>query len=343
MQCARCGTALPGSSAFCMECGAPVAQTARVAAPASAPSPLDVHPLLARANLLRIRGRWSEATEQCAEVLRLDPRNSSAHSLLGDIYENQGRLDDAMHWYELALELSPQSEADQAKLNRVLELAEARRRKAEWEAVIEGKAQPITASAMVRESLQRIGAIAGATVCTVILVMAVLASAADRHMAYGESQDPPIAFGRQTRPRPNPLRSDSQRDVDLMRFLVQSYGSDATQPAGVRVDPRNASATVTILLPRVLFASGTPQEIQERVLREAYRAAYLTYQRDRTLARVDVRALGPTLDARGTEVSDLLFWGSTSVQELLVEPARVSGNELRRFFNRETWWHQDLS
>src|SRR5205823_10007351 len=73
----------------------------------SAPPSIDA--LLARANLLRMRGQWADAVERCTEALRADPHNPAAHSLLGDIYENQGRVDKAIHWYQLALEQNPES------------------------------------------------------------------------------------------------------------------------------------------------------------------------------------------------------------------------------------------
>ena len=67
-----------------------------------------------------MRGRWDEAVDNCMAALRLAPQNASAQSLLGDIYENQGRLDDAIQWYRMALDVSPDSPADQLKLDRLL-------------------------------------------------------------------------------------------------------------------------------------------------------------------------------------------------------------------------------
>ena len=61
-----------------------------------------MRPLLARANLLRVRGQWEAAAEQCAAVMRIDPQNAAAHSLLGEIYDNQGHLERAIRWYEEA-------------------------------------------------------------------------------------------------------------------------------------------------------------------------------------------------------------------------------------------------
>jgi hypothetical protein len=80
-----------------------------------------IRPLLARGNLLRIRSQWEEAITVCTEALRLAPHSASAHSLLGDIYEAQGRLEDAAQWFEMAVDLAPDSPVDRAKLERVLE------------------------------------------------------------------------------------------------------------------------------------------------------------------------------------------------------------------------------
>lgn len=74
---------------------------------------------LAEANLMRVRCRWIDAEAKCVEVLRADPNDINAHSLLGDIYRDQGRLDDARQWYQMVLDLCPGSQADREKLARV--------------------------------------------------------------------------------------------------------------------------------------------------------------------------------------------------------------------------------
>lgn len=83
--------------------------------------PQGAYTLLAQANLLRMRGHWPEAIEKCMTALKLSPDNASAQSLLGDIYENQGLLDDAVQWYRMALDVHPDSPADKMKLARVIE------------------------------------------------------------------------------------------------------------------------------------------------------------------------------------------------------------------------------
>jgi len=77
---------------------------------------------LAEANLYRIRGLWSLAEQQCIAVLRKDPNNVHAHSLLGDTFFDQGRYEEAAAWYQMALDLDADSEPDRQKLQKAKEL-----------------------------------------------------------------------------------------------------------------------------------------------------------------------------------------------------------------------------
>lgn len=106
-----------------MECGS---VTTRSGGAAPDPRGQDALPdenslerLLAEANLARLRSHWPDAEAGCVMVLRADPNNLHAHSLLGDIYRDQGRFDDALQWYRLALDLAPSSAADREKLLRL--------------------------------------------------------------------------------------------------------------------------------------------------------------------------------------------------------------------------------
>lgn len=77
-----------------------------------------VERLLSQANMLRVRKQWEEATDACVEVLRQDPGNSFAHSILGDIYFDQDELEDAAQWYRMAIDLN-RNVATVDKLNRI--------------------------------------------------------------------------------------------------------------------------------------------------------------------------------------------------------------------------------
>ena len=83
-------------------------------------------PLLARANLLRLRGQWNEAIAVCTDALRHAPRSPSAHSLLGEVYEAQGKTDEAVQWFGMACDLDPTNQSDRAKLDNALAAQQAK-------------------------------------------------------------------------------------------------------------------------------------------------------------------------------------------------------------------------
>ena len=79
----------------------------------------EVSALLAQANLMRIRGDWDRAVALCMDAMSLSPGYSAPQSLLGDIYENRGDIDDAIRWYKMALDSDPMSLSDRRKLERL--------------------------------------------------------------------------------------------------------------------------------------------------------------------------------------------------------------------------------
>ncbi|GAB4451887.1 MAG: hypothetical protein OHK0029_01880 [Armatimonadaceae bacterium] len=89
---------------------------------------LIIGPLLARANLLRMRKQWEDAVIACAEALQKVPDSAPAHSLMGQIYEDQGRNEEAITWYGLAIELDPTNTADRARWDRLTQVQRTRLR-----------------------------------------------------------------------------------------------------------------------------------------------------------------------------------------------------------------------
>ena len=145
MNCPRCITHVSDDSHYCPQCGEPtlltddsrtqvfpanaaqvVAETLisqSLAASPAAPRPVEIdpekiHTQLTMANLCRIRREWSEAVEHCVAVLQMQPGNATAHSLLGDIYRDQGKLDDAIQWVRMAVDIKP-NPSDLAKLQKM--------------------------------------------------------------------------------------------------------------------------------------------------------------------------------------------------------------------------------
>ena len=75
--------------------------------------------MLAEANLARMRSQWDKAEARCIDIMRANPNSHHAHSLLGDIFRDQGRLEEAAQWYQLALDLNPKTPAAPAKLAEI--------------------------------------------------------------------------------------------------------------------------------------------------------------------------------------------------------------------------------
>jgi len=125
--CDHCLAPLSQNATHCPECGLPV--TSGTDDPLLiAEEERLVNPRLAHANLLRMRGQWEEAMRVCADVLRQFPSNVHAHALMGDIYRDQGNLEEAAQWYKLALDLAPDSVVDRRRLEQVQQELELRQK-----------------------------------------------------------------------------------------------------------------------------------------------------------------------------------------------------------------------
>lgn len=107
--CAKCFAPMSGHLDACPECGAPVR---------SGVTSIDTTTSadIARANLLRMRGDYKAAVEVCLKILKQFPNHAAAHTLLGDISAAQGDWVQAVSWYELALDIVPESASDAQKL-----------------------------------------------------------------------------------------------------------------------------------------------------------------------------------------------------------------------------------
>ncbi|MCX7925935.1 MAG: tetratricopeptide repeat protein [Fimbriimonadales bacterium] len=118
MICPKCFAEIPDVSAFCMECGSRIKEDTLDPLYAEG-SDREVYPELARANLLRMQGKHEEAIDVCRRILGRFPSNETVHALLGDIYADQGKLEDAIQWYELLVELAPTNVHYSAKLHNL--------------------------------------------------------------------------------------------------------------------------------------------------------------------------------------------------------------------------------
>lgn len=121
MFCTACGTKNSAESNFCKQCGTKLEKTtSRISEEDFTRAlPDDEQPgvLMERAYTRRMMGDLAGATALCEQALKLHPDSASAHSLLGQIYEQQGDTAKAIQEFETVLAHNPGSIADRVKLD----------------------------------------------------------------------------------------------------------------------------------------------------------------------------------------------------------------------------------
>jgi hypothetical protein len=314
---------VPSGSAFCGNCGGPVAVKPDTA---DARPTTDVRSLLARANLLRVRGQWEAAAEQCAEVLRLEPRSAAAHSLLGEIYDNQGYLDRAIRWYEEALELNPTGVADRAKLARARELQQARRK---------------APSLRDRFSWLRVAGLAGTIICGGIILLAVI-YAGEEKASMMASAPATVVARRPAGGRSAPPRWLTSQERDVGGRVALGVPA-ALELQSFQIDPRDQTVRIGLAIDLDAYRSGQGHtSTRERLMLDVYRVAHRVGQEAPDTRRVELTVAGRTRDAAGNLEYVYIFAGLLLTEALIVEPDVVTMNDLLRVC-RGVWWNPRIA
>jgi hypothetical protein len=235
--------------------------------------------------------------------------------------------------------LNPNSKGDRAKLVRTEELLEARQQRSEWEAVIEGRSQPVATPLLVRESLQRIGALVGAALCGIFLIMATLVSVYDRSPLHEGDAGSPIPLLHSARP----LTVTETPQEQFLRQRVNEVSGGSGQAVHVELDPRKRSANLRVLLPAASGKRLSPFDYKVKIMREAYRHAQALLRQDDTLTVIEVRVVGELPSGLGG--TTLLFLGMVARENLVVAPDRLSPQELQQFFGAVAapYWPPELA
>jgi len=236
----------------------------------------EAYALLAQANLLRMRGQWQDATEKCMQVMTLAPNNASAQSLLGDIYDNQGFLDDAIQWYRMALDIQPDSPADRLKLARLLE-AKARHLPPPAPAPVPERAAapPAPAPALLRrwqgnigdtpDALVKWAALAAGLLVVLVVIVALVQIRTASRVPVHEVSAPPVMLPALAPPpdtQPAPASNTSApkpasapvRDPGEAGLLATLQAAPALSVLSItvsdaQIDPRTGRLTLTYSLP----------------------------------------------------------------------------------------------
>ena len=247
--CPKCFETNEPTAEFCQDCGAPLVDGGEG-------SDQEVYKDLARANLLRMRGDMKAANDVCLSILRRYPNNPTAHGLLGDIAADQGDLAQAATWYEMALDLSPDSTADRQKLDSVQERIKLKESLATAQQIGLPEAPPRTTPFLIL-----IGVI---IVCVAIgaYVIGRSGTGANKEdstiktpvtFSPGEStsktdttdSDPVEEQAATTEPGPVTTTPGSSTDTAILNAL-QSKSASKVQYTGATEDPRGQSAVITV-------------------------------------------------------------------------------------------------
>jgi curved DNA-binding protein CbpA len=79
----------------------------------------DTARLLAQAQAAFVRGKFVEARALCEQVLRRDRRSATAYEILGDVYRLQGKTEEAIQMYTMALQINPRNNTIMERIERL--------------------------------------------------------------------------------------------------------------------------------------------------------------------------------------------------------------------------------
>lgn len=304
--CPDCSNHVSSDVINCPECGVALQNGASTD---ELPSPEDdaVDSILLNAYLLKLRGKFDEAIEECIRALRKNPDNPVAHSLSGDIYFEQGKIEDAIRWYELALDLNPDSEADRAKLKKLIHLqAEEKASKKDFVAQLSDRIYtPPTAKAF------------SAIILILVIMVAWL-------LLYNPFNSEPNVS---TSVSPLPVKSTKEADGGIAKNREDNSGPLLSQQElallsrlnassniatlhlsinSVSVDPRNNSGIVTFVGP---ISEG--EDPYQTLLRDCLTVVREAFHLDVTLSGITVKAIYPVSE-KGQWNPELVFIGEIS-------------------------------
>ena len=96
----------------------------------------SIDSLLTAAELYLFRGQPELAVVKCQEVLQRDPNNPHAYALLGDIYRELSKFNEAVTMYTYAVQFAPRSQLYQRRLEELLQMEQAAAQRAKTQSAV---------------------------------------------------------------------------------------------------------------------------------------------------------------------------------------------------------------
>lgn len=338
-KCEDCRLILEDDVRHCPKCGKSVAAEPTAVGPPS----VEVGALLTSANLHRIRREWDEAVDDLSEAMRRDPKNPDIASLMGGIYEQRGMLDDALIWYQIAVEMNPANAPDRASLERVKERLIAQSRSSMW--------------AMQKHT--RLWAALLAAMFLLIVALAVILAvrrpvvqqpterapvAAQSRTGYNATPKPPAsaprhgAVGDGESTGKKTLAPPSARTPGESAVRTEITGSAAVQDSGaaiddVAADPRDSVVIVTFTIP------AKPGLARSQVIRAAWAVAKAAFDSSDEAKFITTRCLITPAGAGSTQIG---FVGDIGRATMEAQSANPSVDQIKQAFTRQ-WWNPHIT
>jgi hypothetical protein len=315
----------------------------------------DIRLLLMRANIFRERREQALAAALCSEVLRRNPTNPEAHSLMGDIARDQGKLKDAIEWYKLALDLAPDNPVDRKKLEAVIEKEYAaaptgtfNRLKGDLAGQLGGAAAEMRAAAIPLTVYIALGAM----ICVIVLVTVtalMLGRRGSLPAPTGAAQPDSGGFTVEAEAAPSP-RGGAGQEAPAARFpegvsaLEAALFDQLFQQArlldpkcelvNVELDPVPGTVSLHLVMPQVW----SPEDTRESILRVAGPLA-------QTAATLDTRITGVRLRCDTQENGkdrECAFVGTLAAAGNPNPESNGAAHTPAPTF-ATVWWRQDLA
>ncbi|MDO8589032.1 MAG: tetratricopeptide repeat protein [Armatimonadota bacterium] len=338
MRRCKCKAYLSDDAFYCSECGAPVRQ------PDEGPAgQVDVESLLASANLHRIRREWEEAIEQCTTALHNDPENPAAHVMLGDIYAAQDRLEDAVRWYEMALEIAPDNRAYAEKLESLRSnLAESYAHTDSSTARLGWFDRFVIGESF--ESSIRIITVTSAAFAALLIAAGLIAlyshkqptvSATDvsqpgqGSMYQGDKRRPVVVESIS----PEQMPERAAYEISLLRQMNESQPvfSRRITVDDARVDPRHKILIVT-------FRNRSNGANRQETLLNAGAVAAAGFTMNSEIAYVTVRCVGAVFDTNGQSHLDLIFIADVARRSAIRLQPNATSEQITPALQSQ-WWN----
>jgi hypothetical protein len=346
-KCKDCNLILDETARFCPKCGKELTDAEGMQ---QIPK-LEVGAYLTSANLHRIRREWDEAIADATEALRIEPNNADIASLLGVIYQEQGMLDEAMTWLQMALEMNPDSTSDKARLKQVKDQILQR-------SIVSRQRDHLNTF----EKRTRIWAITMTAAFIIVVVFAFILATGKRNRGAATTANPKYRAGYSSTfhggelPSTPPItsskmpsrqssasrqtvgRSDTGNastktpaEVKISKDTSQADGIGSAKVDDVIADPRQGVITITCTIPYNSFAKNT-------ILANASAISKAAFASNSEVKAVTVRCV---VTPAGTSSTQIAFVGDISRQSLQVLGASPTADQITGSFTN-IWWNPQI-